>query len=32
MTKRESSWEAQLARVKAHKHKHGDCNEPQGWA
>ena len=32
VTKRESSWEAQRARLKAHKHKHGDCNEPQGWA
>jgi hypothetical protein len=25
-------WEAQSAKLKAYKRKHGDCNVPQGWA
>jgi hypothetical protein len=25
-------WEAQLAKLKAYKQKHGDCSVPQGWA
>jgi hypothetical protein len=28
----EAKWEAQLARLAAHKVAHGDCNVPQGWA
>ena len=27
-----AGWEAQLAKLKAYKRKHGDCNVPQGWA
>jgi hypothetical protein len=26
-----AGWEAQLAKLKAYKHRHGDCNVPQGW-
>jgi hypothetical protein len=25
-------WEAQLAKLKAYKQKHGDCNVPRRWA
>jgi hypothetical protein len=25
-------WEAQLAKLKTYKRKHGDCSVPQGWA
>ena len=25
-------WEAQLAKAKQYKRRHGDCNVPQGWA
>jgi hypothetical protein len=28
----EAKWEAQLARLVAHKAERGDCNVPQGWA
>jgi hypothetical protein len=28
----DASWEAQLAKLKAYKRRHGDCNVPQGWA
>jgi hypothetical protein len=27
-----ASWEAQLAKLKAYKRLHGDCNVSQGWA
>jgi hypothetical protein len=27
-----AGWEAQLAKLKAHKRRHGDCNVPQRWA
>jgi hypothetical protein len=27
-----ASWEAKLAKLEAYKHRHGDCNVPQGWA
>jgi hypothetical protein len=27
-----ADWEAQLARLAAHKRRHGDCNVPQGWS
>jgi hypothetical protein len=26
-----AGWEAQLAKLKAYKQRHGDCNVPQGW-
>jgi hypothetical protein len=25
-------WEAQLAKLRKYKHKHGDCGVPRGWA
>ena len=28
----DAGWEAQLAKLKAYKRKHGDCNVPKGWA
>jgi hypothetical protein len=28
----DAGWEAQLAKLKAYKCRHGDCNLPQGWA
>jgi hypothetical protein len=28
----DTGWEAQLARLKAYKAEHGDCNVPQRWA
>jgi hypothetical protein len=28
----DAGWEAQLAKLKKYKRKHGDCNVPQGWA
>jgi hypothetical protein len=28
----DAGWEAQLAKLKAYKGKHGNCNVPQGWA
>jgi hypothetical protein len=28
----DAGWEAQLAKLKAYKIKHGDCNVPKGWA
>jgi hypothetical protein len=28
----DAGWEAQLAKLKQYKRKHGDCNVPQGWA
>jgi hypothetical protein len=28
----DAGWEAQLARLKAYKRRHGDCNVPRGWA
>ena len=27
----DASWEAQLAKLKAYRHRHGDCNVPQRW-
>jgi hypothetical protein len=27
----DAGWEAQLAKLKAYKRKHGDCNVPQVW-
>jgi hypothetical protein len=29
---RDADWEAQLAKIKAYKRQHGDCNVPQKWA
>ena len=28
----DAGWEAWLAKLKAYKLKHGDCNVPRGWA
>jgi hypothetical protein len=28
----DASWEAQLAKLKQYKHKHGDCSVPRVWA
>jgi hypothetical protein len=28
----ETSWEAQLAKLKVYKREHGDCSVPQAWA
>jgi hypothetical protein len=28
----DAGWEAQLAKLKAYKRKHGDCNVPASWA
>jgi hypothetical protein len=28
----DAGWEAQLAKLKAYKRKHGDCSVPRGWA
>ena len=28
----DAGWEAQLAKLKAHKRRHGNCYVPQGWA
>jgi hypothetical protein len=28
----DTGWEAQLAKLKIYKQRHGDCNVPQGWA
>ena len=27
-----AGWEAQLAKLRKYRRKHGDCNVPQGWA
>jgi hypothetical protein len=31
-SERDASWEAQLAKLKAYKRRHGDCNVPARWA
>jgi hypothetical protein len=31
VSKRDASWEAQLAKLKGYMRSHGDCNVPQGW-
>jgi hypothetical protein len=28
----DAGWEGRLAKLKAYKQTHGDCNVPQGWA
>jgi hypothetical protein len=28
----DAGWEAQMAKLKAYKRRHGDCNVPQHWA
>jgi hypothetical protein len=28
----DTAWEARLAKLKAYKRRHGDCNVPQSWA
>jgi hypothetical protein len=28
----DTGWEAQLAKLKKYRRKHGDCNVPRGWA
>ena len=28
----DTGWEAQLAKLKKYRRKHGDCNVPTGWA
>ena len=30
--KNDDGWEAQVAKLEAHKRKHGGCNVPQKWA
>jgi hypothetical protein len=32
VTRNDAGWEAQLAKLKAYKRKHGDCIVPQRWA
>ena len=31
-TRDDAGWEAQLAKLKAYKQEHGDCNVPRSWA
>jgi hypothetical protein len=32
LTRDDTGWEAQLAKLRQYRHKHGDCNVPRGWA
>ena len=32
LTRDDTGWEAQLAKLRKYRRKHGDCNVPRGWA